>query len=176
MLISQLSSRKHPYTMIDRMLKGEPIILPDDGQSLWTLTYSGDFAHAFIDILGNPKTYGEFYHLTGEKVYTWEQINEFICEAVGVKPNVVYIPSEYIIKHFPEYKAEIYGDKLTSTTFDNSKIKSVAKHYQSVIEYKDIVKLAVQRLKDQIELQVIDDEFNERYDQLIKDYAQLTKK
>ena len=38
--------------------------------------------------------------------------------------------------------------------------KSVAKHYQSVIEYKDIVKLAVQRLKDQIELQVIDDEFD----------------
>ncbi len=175
MLISQLPSRKHPYTMIDRMLNGKPIILPDDGQSLWTLTYSGDFAHTFVDILGNPKTYGNFYHLTGEKVYTWEQINQFICDAVGVKPNVVCIPSEYIIKHFPEYKAEIYGDKMASTTFDNSKIKSVTKNYQSVVEYKDIVKLAVQRLKDHKELQGIDDEFNERYDRLIEEYITLNK-
>jgi len=170
MLVSQLSSRKYPYTMIDRMLNGKQIILPNDGQSLWTLTYSGDFAKTFIDILGNPKTYGEFYHLTGDKVYTWEQINAFICEAVGVKPNVIYIPIEFIIKHFPEYKAEIYGDKLTSTTFDNSKIKFVTNHYESAFSYKDIVKLAVQRLIENKELQGIDVEFNERYDRLIEDF------
>ncbi len=176
MLISQFSSRKYPYTMIDRMLKGKPIILPDDGKSLWTLTYSGDFAHTFVDILGNSKTYGEFYHLTGEKVYTWEQINRFICEAVGVKPNVICIPTDYILKHFPEYKAEIYGDKMTSTTFDNSKIKSVTKHYQSVTEYKDIAKLAVKRLLEHKELQEIDVEFNQRYDALISEYSKFVSK
>ena len=172
MLVSQFGSKNHPYTMIDRMLKGKKIILPDDGQSLWTLTYSGDFAHAFIDLLGNPKTYGEFYHLTGEKVYTWEQINQFVCDAVDVKPNVIFIPTDVIVQYFPEFKAEIYGDKLTSTTFDNSKIKKVAKNYKSVTEYKDIVKMVVKRLMDHKELQEIDVEFNQRYDQLIEMYTQ----
>ncbi len=175
MLVSQLSSRKYPYTMIDRMLKNNPIILPDDGQSLWTLTYSGDFAHAFVDILGNEKTYGNYYHLTGEKVYTWEQINQFICDAAGVKSNVIYIPMDFILNHFPEYKAEIYGDKLKSTTFDNTKIKSVTNHYQSVVEYKDIAKLAVERLTSDPKLQNIDHEFNTRYDALIEAYEKVCK-
>ncbi len=170
MIVAQLKSREYPYTMIDRMLNNKPIILTNDGKSLWTLTYSGDFAYAFLDILGNEKTYGNFYHLTSDKVYTWEKINEFICDAVGVKPNVIYIPIDFILKHFPEYKDEIYGDKLTSAVFDNSKIKSVAPHYKSVTEYSDIVKLAVRRLLDHKELQEIDEVFNQRYDALINDY------
>lgn len=173
MLVSQLSSRNHPYTMINRMLEGKPIIMPDDGKSLWTLTYSGDFAHAFVDVLGNEKTYGNYYHLTGEKAYSWEQINQFICDAVGVKPNVIYIPMGLILMHFPEFEAEIYGDKYGSTTFDNRKIKAVVDHYQSITEYKDIVKLAVERLKNHIELQKIDHAFNLRYDTLIEEYIKL---
>ncbi|MBU1094333.1 MAG: NAD-dependent epimerase/dehydratase family protein [Firmicutes bacterium] len=173
MLVSQLSSRNYPYTMIDRMLKNKPIIIPDLGETLWTITYSGDFAHAFIDVLGNSQTYGQYYHLTGDKVYTWNQINQFICDAVGVKPHVVHIPTDYILKHFPEYKAELYGDKMKSTTFDNTKIKSVAHNYQSVYEYKDIVKLVVQRLISNKELQEIDDQFNQRYDLLIQEYTQF---
>ncbi|MBN2300418.1 MAG: NAD-dependent epimerase/dehydratase family protein, partial [Acholeplasmataceae bacterium] len=114
MLVAQLKSREYPYTMINRMLNHKSIILPNDGKSLWTLTYSEDFAYAFLDILGNERTYGNYYHLTSDKVYTWEQINQFIADAIGVKPNVIYIPIDMIMKHFPEYKAELYGDKLSS--------------------------------------------------------------
>lgn len=170
MLISQLSSRRFPYTMIDRMIHNRPIILPDNGVNLWTLTYSKDFAHAFLDVLGNPKTYGQYYHLTGNKVYTWRKINEMICDAVGVLPNTISIPTDFILKYFPEYKAELYGDKKDSTVFDNSKIKSVAQHYQSNTEYSEIVKLAVVRLLENKELQEIDSEFNQKYDQCIRDY------
>jgi hypothetical protein len=44
---------------------------------------------------------------------------------------------------------------------------------QSVYEYKDIVKLAVQRLMSNKELQEIDDQFSQRYDLLIQEYTQL---
>lgn len=175
MLVSQFSSWSHPYTMINRMLKGKPIIMPDDGKNLWTLTYSGDFAYAFVDVLGNEKTYGNYYHLTGDKAYTWEQINQFTCDAVGVKPNLIYIPMDFILKHFPEFTAEIYGDKYSSTTFDNSKIKAVAEHYQSVTEYRDIVKLAVKRFTSNPDLQTVDQEFDLRYDQLIEAYIQVSQ-
>jgi len=174
-LISQFKSNAHPYTMLNRMLKNKPIIMPDQGMQLWTLTYNEDFAHGFIDILGNPNTYGEYYHLTSNKVYTWERINEFICEAVGVKPNIIYIPTEFILKHFPEFEGEIYGDKWKSATFNNSKIKSVSKHYRSITDYDNIAKKAVKRLLDNKELQTIDVEFDERYDAVIEAYKQNNK-
>ncbi|MBN2540306.1 MAG: NAD-dependent epimerase/dehydratase family protein [Bacilli bacterium] len=174
MLIAQLNSPEKPYTLIDRMQKNKPIILPDDGQSLWTLTFNQDFASAFVDVLGNPKTYDNFYHLTGEKVYTWEQLNKAICDAVGVKPNVVFIPTDTILEYFPEFKGELYGDKKDNTIFDNSKIKEVAPHWVSQTEYSDIVKLAVKRFLENPELQIVDEEFNKRYDALIEKYQKQT--
>ncbi len=39
-----LGSWQHPWTMIDRMRRGRPVIVPGDGTSLWTVTWSGDFA------------------------------------------------------------------------------------------------------------------------------------
>ncbi len=174
-LISQLKSRNHPYTMIDRMLNNKPIIIPDEGMDLWTITYSEDFAYAFVDILGNKKTYGEYYHLTGDKVYTWERINEMICDAVGVKPNIIYIPTDFIIKYFPDFEAELLGDKNNSSIFDNSKIKAVASHYRSKVDYSNIAVKAVQRLLNNKELQTIDVEFNKRYDELISAYQSHLK-
>lgn len=172
MLISQLKSNDHPYTMLDRMLQNKPIIMPDQGMELWTLTYNADFAHAFLDVCGNPKTYGEYYHLTSDKVYTWERINELICEAVGVKPHIIYIPWDFIFEHFPEFKPEILGDKKTSALFDNSKIKEVAPHYTSETDYGNIVKKAVAYYLENEELQTVDTDFNRRYDACIEAYLQ----
>lgn len=176
MLISQLKSNQHPYTMIQRMRDGKPIIIPDEGMQLWTLTYNADFAQAFVDVLGNPETYGEYYHLTSDKVYTWERINEMIAEAVGVTPHVVYIPWDRIFQDFPEFKPEILGDKQKSLIFDNSKIKSVAPNYVSETDYGNIVKLAVEYYDNNPELQSIDEEFNARYDTLIQAYQKETVK
>lgn len=167
MIISQLTSNDKPYTTINRMLNNKPIIIPDDGMSLWTLTYNQDFAEAFVDVIGNPKAYGEFYHITGEKVYTWERLNEIICEAVDVIPNIVYVPSEEIIKHFPEVKPELYGDKKDSAVFDNSKIKAIAPNWKSQTDYSKIAPILVKWFLENKELQVIDEDFDRRYDELV---------
>lgn len=172
MLISQLKSHRHPYTMIHRIRQGKPIIIPDQGMQLWTLTYNADFAEAFVDVLGNPKTYGDYYHLTSDKVYTWERINEMIAEAIGVTAHVVYIPWDRIFIDFPEFKPEILGDKKQSLIFDNTKIKSVAPHYVSKTDYKDIVEKAVLYYDNHPELQTIDEEFEQRYDALIQAFEE----
>jgi nucleoside-diphosphate-sugar epimerase len=173
MLILQLNSRKHPFTMLHRMLEKKYVVIPDRGMSLWTLTYNADFAHAFLDVLGNERAYQNFYHLTSDKVYTWERINELICEAADVSPNFIHIPTDFILKHFPEFKPELYGDKKDSAIFDNTKIKAIAPNYKSETHYGDIVKKAVSRFLNNPELQTIDDEFNQRYESLIEDYLKM---
>lgn len=169
-IVFQLKSRKHPYTMIHRILNNEKVIMLDGGMTLWTLTYSKDFAYSFIDLLGNEQTYGETYHLTSDFVYSWERIYELICEALNRKPNAVHIPTDFVLNYFPSYKAELLGDKNNSLYFDNSKIKQVAPNYRSVTDYGNIVKKAVKRLLKDSSLQTIDDEFNQKYNKCIEDF------
>lgn len=171
-LIFQLKSGNYPYTLIDRMINQKPIILPDQGESKWTLTYNKDFAKAFVDVLGNEKTYNDFYHLTSDKVYTWNEITDSIYQALDVAPNIIYIPTEVILKHFPEFEGELYGDKFESAIFDNQKIKNVAPNYVSKTEYPDIAKLAVNYYLSHKDAQKIDDEFIKRYEKLILEYKE----
>jgi len=169
-LVFQLKSGAHPYTLVDRILKNKKIIIPDQGMELWTLTYNKDFAYGFLDILGNPATYGEYYHLTSEKVYTWERIYEMICETLDRKPNIFYVPTEVILKHFPEFEGELYGDKQKSLYFDNSKIKAVAPNYRSETDYGNIVNKTIKNILGDKWLQTIDDEFLVKYEECIKEY------
>ncbi len=169
-IVFQLKSRNHPYTMVNRILNNEKVIMLDGGMSLWTLTSSKDFAYAFADLLGNEASYGETYHLTSDFVYSWERIYELICEACDRKPNPVYIPTDFALKYFPEYKSELLGDKNNSLFFDNSKIKEVAPSYRSEVDYGNVVKKAIKRLKKDSSLQSIDSDFNSVYDMCIKDF------
>jgi len=176
MLISQLNSHQHPYTLLNRIKQNKPIIIPDKGMQLWTLTFNQDFAGGFVDVLGNKKTYGKFFHLTSDKVYTWERINEMICEAVDIIPNIVYVPWDVIFEYFPEFKPEILGDKMKSVVFDNKKIKKVAPHYCSETEYSDVLPQIIAYFDDP-KRQTVDPDFEARYDACIAAYqAQNSEK
>jgi nucleoside-diphosphate-sugar epimerase len=154
--------------MIDRILKDKPIIIPDDGKSLWTLTYNKDFAKGFVDVFGNEKTYQNYYHLTSEKVYTWNQIIQSMYDALGKKPNIIYISTDDILEVFPEFKGELYGDKKEDAVFDNSKIKEVAPNYTSHTEYTDVVKEVIAYYLNHKDSQIIDEKFIEKYEKLIE--------
>ncbi len=92
-VVSQLNSWRHPYTLLNRMKLGKPVILCDQGESLWTLTYNEDFARPFIGVLGNPKTYHQAYHLTSDQVVRWREVHQMLEEALGVTSKVILIPT-----------------------------------------------------------------------------------
>jgi nucleoside-diphosphate-sugar epimerase len=173
-IVSQLNSWKHPYTLFSRIKRNKPIIIPDDGKSLWTLTYNKDFAHGFLDVLGNPQTYRNVYHLTSKKVYTWLDIHHMIEDALGVTTKVVFIPTETIVRSFEEFKGPLMGDMKDSVVFDNSKIESVSPNYRSKTDYRDVLKKVVAYYDKHPELQVLDVAFDQRYDELIEDYENRT--
>ena len=172
-LMISVKKWSYEYAHIDRLLKGKKIIIPGDGTSLWTITHNTDFAAAFVDVLGNPKTYGEYYHLTSDKVYTWEQLTNLIAKELGVTPNIIHIPTDFILKYLPELEGDLKGDKMWSAIFDNSKIKKVAPNYKSTIGYEDIVTKAVKHYLSHPEIQKIDPEFEKAYDKIIEDYLKL---
>ena len=113
-----------------RMLKGKPVILPGDGNSLWTITSSKDFSPPFVKLLGNPKAINDYFHLTSDNAYSWNRIYNAIGKSIGVEPKIVHVPSDTLIKYNPEWIGPLFGDKAYSVTFDNSKIKSVVGDFQ----------------------------------------------
>lgn len=169
-LVFQLKPYQSPFTMISRMLNEKPIIIPDQGNSKWTLTSNQDFACAFVDVLGNKDTYQQSYHITSEKVFTWNEIILKMYDALNKEPNIIYIPTDFILKHFPEFKGDLYGDKKDDSIFDNSKIKSVSPNYRSQISYLDHIPYVLNQYLRKSQLQTIDENFIKRYDELISDY------
>ncbi len=124
------------WTSLARMLAGKPVIVHGDGTSLWTVTHNTDFARAFVPLLGNPRTYGEPFHITSDDVLTWDQIAYALGAALGVTPRIVHVPSDVIAAHDPEWGAGLLGDKTHSVVFDNTKIKSVVPGWRAVVPFE----------------------------------------
>ena len=72
------------YTAVDRMRKGQPLIVPGDGLSLWTITHNTDFAKGLVGLLGHPGSIGHAFHITSDEALTWNQIYQMTAEAAGV--------------------------------------------------------------------------------------------
>ncbi len=158
------------FSLLKRMQEGREFIIPGDGTSLWTITHNSDFAEAFIEVLGNKETYNQSYHITSDKVYTWEQLYNIQCSVLGVKPNPIHIPTDFILKYFPEKEGEFYGDKHWSVIFDNSKIKEIAPDYIPRVLYEDIAPMAINHYLENEHLQNRDLFFEQKYEQIIEDY------
>src|SRR5712692_631431 len=125
------------YVIAKRMLEGKPIVVHGDGTSLWTLTHAEDFARGFVGLLGHPQTIGHAIHITSDFLLNWNQIHEQIGDALGVKPKLVHIPSEFIASVDPDTGAGLLGDKMYSAIFDNSKIKRLVPDYVARIPFHE---------------------------------------
>jgi nucleoside-diphosphate-sugar epimerase len=135
------------WTTIDRIRRGEEIIVHGDGTSLWTLTHASDFAVGFVGILGNPLAYGDAFQITSDFVYTWNEIYSILGRAAGAEPKLRYATSASIEQAAPGRAGQLTGDMAHSVIFDNTKIRrmvpdfnpTVALHHAAneIIEWHD---------------------------------------
>jgi nucleoside-diphosphate-sugar epimerase len=123
------------WTVVERMRRGQPVIVHGDGTSLWTLTHHRDFARGFVGLLGNDGALGEAFHITSDEWLSWNQIFETMAHAAGVEPKLVHVPSDVIAAYDPEWGASLLGDKAHSMIFDNTKIKRLVPEYRAEIPF-----------------------------------------
>jgi nucleoside-diphosphate-sugar epimerase len=125
------------YTALKRIMDGQKVIVHGDGTSLWTLTHHTDFAHGFMGILGNKKSIGQAYHITGNEVLTWDQIYRTMAEAAGMEAHIVNVPSDIIHRYDKNWGEGLLGDKAYSLVFDNSKIRQFIPDLKTTIPFKE---------------------------------------
>ncbi|MBK7219351.1 MAG: SDR family oxidoreductase [Candidatus Promineofilum sp.] len=125
------------YTTLDRLRQGKPILIHDDGESLWTLTHHRDFARAFVPLLGEPRAIGQAYHITSDEVLTWNEIARLLGEAAGVTPNAVHVPSAVVATYDEGFGDSLLGDKAHNAIFDNSKIRTIVPGFAAEIPFAE---------------------------------------
>lgn len=156
------------YNTIMRMKHNKPIIVQDDGESLWTLTHASDFAKGFIGLLGNTYALGEAVHITSDEVLSWNTIYQQTATALGVKANIVHIPTKDIVKVMPEEKGSLLGDKAVTSRFDNSKIKQLVPSFKASIRFSEGIKETLEWFEADKARQVIDADIETKIEQLLK--------
>jgi nucleoside-diphosphate-sugar epimerase len=167
-----VSSWAHPWTVVERMKRGQKVIVPGDGTSLWVLTWNADFAKGLVGLLGNEKSIGEAFQITSDEVLSWDQIYLEAYHALRLEPNLIHIPSDLLAAHYPHSLGSLIGDKANSVVFDNSKIKRFVPDYSCEVPWAEGVRRSLEWFEAHPEFQTIDHEINSVWDRIITAYEQ----
>jgi nucleoside-diphosphate-sugar epimerase len=156
------------WQVIDRIMKGKPVIIHGDGSSLWTVTHNSDFAKAFIGIMGNHAAIGEAIHITSDEAITWDKIYDCIGEALNVEVKKIHVSTDFLVECQVDLEGGLIGDKTNTVVFDNSKIKRLVPDFVATVRFDQGVKLSIEYLLSHPELQIADEEFDLFCDKIIK--------
>jgi nucleoside-diphosphate-sugar epimerase len=152
------------------MIRGEKLIVPGDGTSLWVITHNTDFAKGLVGLIGHEQAIGQAFHITSDEVLTWDQLFRIVGAAVGVEPQLVHIPSDFIAACLPEKKGTLIGDKSVSVVFDNAKIKRFVPGYCATTSFAEGVRRSLAWFKADPGRKQIDAPLNAIMDKLIAAY------
>jgi nucleoside-diphosphate-sugar epimerase len=165
-----------PYTIVDRMRRGAPIVIAGDGTSLWTVTHNSDFAVGFVGLLGRPETIGEAYHITSDEVLTWNEIYAHVAAAAGVEMDVLHVPSDGLGAADPEVGASLWGDKAHCLVFDNSKIRALVPEFDPKVPFAEGIRDTVAWFDADPSRREIDDAHNAVVDRVAAVYAEALRR
>ena len=158
------------YTIVDRMRKGQKVIVHGDGSSLWVMTHHRDFAKGFVGLLGNNRAIGEVFQITSDEWLTWNRIFEIVAQAAGTKADIMHIPSDVIAGFDPEWGDGLLGDKMHSMIFDNSKIKQLVPDFAATIPFARGAEEIMAWYDGDASRRVIDPKLNSRIDEMLDFY------
>jgi nucleoside-diphosphate-sugar epimerase len=155
------------WTTIDRIRRGEEIIVHGDGTSLWTLTHASDFAVGFVGILGNPLAYGDAFQITSDFVYTWNEIYSILGRAAGAEPKLRYATSASIEQAAPGRAGQLTGDMAHSVIFDNTKIRRMVPDFNPTVALHHAANEIIEWHDAHPELQRVDPGLDALFNQLV---------
>ena len=160
-----------PWTLVDRMQKGLPIVVHGDGSSLWVTTHNTDFAKGLVGLLGNVQAVGNAFHITTDEVLTWDQHYQVVGKAIGVEPKIVHVATDQIGRAFPGEVGGLLGDKTWSVVFDNTKIKRFVPGFVATTSLLEGVRQSIRWFSADASRRGVDEEFNRKTDELVTRYG-----
>ncbi len=166
-----VGSWNRPFTIVERMRRGAPIIVPGDGTNLWVLTHNTDFARGLLGLLGHEGSIGEAIHVTSDEVLTWNQIYREVGHAAGVELRLLHVPTDAIVTADPESAGSLWGDKSHSIVFDNSKLRRLVPQYEATVPFATGIRETIRWFDEDSQRQSVDQEANAVWDRIAAVYG-----
>ncbi|MDF1525794.1 MAG: SDR family oxidoreductase [bacterium] len=160
------------FTIARRLLDGKKVISPGNGQSLWTITHSDDFARGFTGLLVTPEAVGEIFHITSDEARTWDAFYRIIGKTLGLDVNIVHIPSDVVNEISSTLGQGLMGDKGYSMVFDNSKIKRFVPGFSALIPFQEGIHRSLNWFEEDPVRKVVDPARDAEIDRVLKVWAQ----
>jgi len=165
-----IGSWDRPYTLVERMRQGLPIIVPGDGTSLFTITHNSDFAQGLCGLLGQREAVGETFNITSDEALSWNAVYESIAAAAGVTPNFLHIPSDALAAAHHDEIGNLWGDKAHSSVFDTSKIRRFIPDFSPATQFKDGITQTIQWFDADPARRTIDTAAHQMWDRMVSIY------
>lgn len=169
-----LTSGAHPWALVARMRRGDPIVVHGDGSALWTMTHNTDFAVGMVGLFGEPSAVGQAFHITSDELLSWDEIYGTIGRAAGVRPHLVHIPTDFIAQVAPEFGPGLYGDKAVSLIFDTRKIKRAVPGFRATTSFAQGIRRSVAWFESDPARRTDDPEWNAKIDGIVAAYGART--
>ncbi len=163
------------YAFAARLERGEPVFVPDEGTSLWTLTAATDFAVGFAALVGREEAIGEAFHITSDEALTWRQIIGEIGAALGVRPEIVPVPTEFICQSVPELSGNLKGDKAHSAVFDNSKLRRLLPGFRCGKPFAAGIREAIEWMRHHPEDRNLNPKVDTIIDKVLQDWKRVER-
>jgi nucleoside-diphosphate-sugar epimerase len=163
------------WTVIDRMRRGEPVVVHGDGSSVWTLTHHRDFAKGLVGLLGRDDAVGEAFHITSDEWLTWDRIHHILARAAGTTAKIVHVPSEIIHGYDREWGESLLGDKTHSMIFDNSKIKRFVPDFAATIPFSQGADEIIAWYDADPSRKTVDEDLDRTMSRIVSDWRQSAK-
>jgi len=176
-IIFGITSWSHPWTIVERLRRGDKVLVHGDGTSLWTVTDHRDFAVGLVGLLGNPAALGQDFHITGDDVLAWNQIHGYVADAIGVsrdalEAQTVYVPTEVLIRFDRDaFEGPLKGDKMNAAVFDTSKLRAAVPDFDTRHWFRDTIHESVTWFEADEARRTIDAEAEAQWDSIADRYT-----
>jgi len=87
------------FKNVPKMRANQPILVPGDGNDLMHVGWGYDVGRMAGRIIGDAKAIGKGYTLSAENCLTRDEYISLFTDCLGVNPERVYIPPEYIERY-----------------------------------------------------------------------------
>ena len=127
------------WTVVDRILRGDEVVVSGDGTSPWTITHADDFAVGLVGVIGRTASIGEAFHITSDETLTWDAIHGILATAGGVAPRLLHLPADLITTIAPDWRWSelIRGDLSHASVFDTTKIRSFVPDFRPRVTWDE---------------------------------------
>ncbi|RYZ06289.1 MAG: NAD-dependent epimerase/dehydratase family protein [Myxococcales bacterium] len=131
----------------DRVEHGLPVLCAGDGIGLWQSTHRADVGRLFAYAAGNPKTYGEAFNATHDRIFTWRDYYREAARALGTEAKLVLAPAGWVVAQGPQRFAFLHEVTRYHGAYSSAKAKAAVPEFQPVVAFEDGARETLQDAK-----------------------------